>query len=64
MNAERMRRNAAHCIRLAEETADETQRQRYLCAAKAWLSVARNKERVDETLVPEESLMGAIDQVA
>jgi hypothetical protein len=65
MNADHMRRNAEHCLRLAEETADQTQRQRYLRAARAWMAVASNKDRLDNALIPEEApVLAAVEEVA
>ena len=55
MNSQTMRKHAEHCFKLANETADETQRMRYLRAARTWLSVAENKERLDEAMVPQEA---------
>jgi hypothetical protein len=54
MNAEKMRRNAAHCLDLASRTADETLRMRFLRAANAWKTVAKNKERLDAALTANE----------
>jgi hypothetical protein len=54
MNAEQMRRNAEHCLDLADRTADETQRMRYLRAANAWRTVAKNKDRLDGALMADE----------
>jgi hypothetical protein len=65
MNAEQMRRNAEHCLDVANQTQDETQRMRYLRAAKAWKTVAQNKERLDGALVPDEpATEGPAEQVA
>jgi hypothetical protein len=54
MNAEQMRRNAEHCLKLAENTTDETQRTRYLRAANAWKTAAKNKQRLDWALIADE----------
>src|SRR5439155_17362935 len=54
LNAEKMRRNAEHCLDLASKTADETLRMRYLRAANTWKTVATNKERPDAALMVDE----------
>jgi hypothetical protein len=54
MNAEKMKRNAAHCLELASRTGDETLRVRLLRAANAWKTVAKNKERLDTALMADE----------
>ena len=65
MNAEQMKRNAEHCLDLASKTPDDTQRMRYLRAANAWKTVAKNKERLDGALMPDEpGTGGSVDQVA
>jgi len=65
MNAEKMRRNAEHCLELAGKTSDETLRMRYLRAANAWKTVAKNKERLDAALMADEpSDQGSAEQVA
>jgi hypothetical protein len=65
MNAEKMRRNAEHCLELASQTSDETLRMRYLRAANAWKTVAQNKERLDGALMADEPAdEGSAEQVA
>jgi hypothetical protein len=65
MNAEKMRRNAEHCLDLASKTSDETLRMRYLRAANAWKTVAQNKERLDVALMADEpAVEGSAEQVA
>jgi len=65
MNAEKMRRNAKHCLDLANTTLDETLRMRYLRAANAWKTVAENKERLDGALMADEPpVEGGAERVA
>jgi hypothetical protein len=59
MNAEKMRRNAEHCLDFASKTADETLRRRYLRAANAWKALAKNKERLDAALMVDEPTVEA-----
>jgi hypothetical protein len=59
MNAEKMRRNAEHCLVLASKIADETLRRRYLRAANAWKTVAKNKERLDTALMVDKPTVEA-----
>ena len=64
MTPETMRRNAEHCMRMADETTDDTQRMRYLRAARAWSCVAQNKERLDAAMMPENQGESCIGNVA
>jgi hypothetical protein len=65
MNAEKMRRNAEHCLDTASKTSDETLRMRYLRAANARKKVAKNKERLDEALMADEpAAEGSAERVA
>jgi hypothetical protein len=61
MNAQMMRANADHCVRMARESTDEIQKQRLLRAAMAWTSVADNKEKLDASLLPDEAVSVVAD---
>ncbi len=57
MNTHTLRRNAEHCLAMASQTHDETERARFLRAAKAWRSLAEAKEEADTALLPDEVAM-------
>ena len=47
MNAEAMRRNAEHCLRLAEGAKNQGARIRYERMAAAWKDLAHNQDWLD-----------------
>ena len=59
LNARQLMRNAEHCITAAQTAADESQRRRFLRAAKTWQQLAWNKQQAENALIgddPERSL--------
>jgi hypothetical protein len=64
MNAREMRRNAEHCLDAASVAADETQRERFLSAAKAWRSLGHCKDQADCALLPEQMVADARSHAA